>query len=497
MPVTKVDYQRLFEKLPARYIVLTPDLHIASVTDSYLRATKTTRAIVGQYLFDVFPDNPDDPKSSGVANVKAHFARIVATALPETMPVQKYDIPRAEADGGGFEERHWQLAGVPIVDSDGKVELILHFVDDVTELARSNAKRDEERKEAGVLEVRTKEMEAEISHRAHDLSAMNDALSDALLNRERAQAAADAERANLRDFIMQAPAISCVLRGPEHVYEIVNPAYMQMVGGRSILGKPVREALPGLAGQGLYEVLDEVYRTGKPFIGNEMPIAIDRGAGPEEGRFNFAYQATHSLDGQIDGIAVYANEVTELVAARERAKEALAAAEQSERRFRTLFDAMPQLGWTAKADGFIDFYNKGWFDYTGMTAEQMAGWGWKAVHHPSTVDRVVEEWTRSLELGVPFEQEFPLRRHDGVFRWFLTRATPIRDAEGAITRWVGVNADVDDIRAARALSAEVAAQSLDTAQQLVEIREARERSERRVGELEAELAAHLARDNAG
>lgn len=98
---------------------------------------------------------------------------------------------------------------------------------------------------------------------------------------------------------------------------------------------------------------------------------------------------------------------------------------------------------------------------------------------------------------MPFEQESPLRRHDGVFRWFLTRAAPIRDADGAVARWVGVNADVDDIRAARALSAEVAAQSLDTAKQLVEIREAKERAERRVSELEAQLAAQVTKGDAG
>jgi PAS domain S-box-containing protein len=114
--------------------------------------------------------------------------------------------------------------------------------------------------------------------------------------------------------------------------------------------------------------------------------------------------------------------------------------------FRALFDLMPQLGWTARPDGHIDFYNRGWYEYTGTTFEQMQGWGWQAVHDPEILPKVIEQWQRSLATGTPFEMEFPLRRHDGVFRWFLTRVNPLRDADGNIIRWVGINADIDDRR---------------------------------------------------
>ena len=119
---------------------------------------------------------------------------------------------------------------------------------------------------------------------------------------------------------------------------------------------------------------------------------------------------------------------------------------------RSLFDVMPQLGWTARPDGYIDFYNRGWYEYTGTTFEQMQGWGWERVHDPEMLPKVVARWQESLQTGAPFEMEFPLRRHDGVFRWFLTRVNPMRDADGNIVRWVGINADVDDRRQhARAL----------------------------------------------
>lgn len=114
--------------------------------------------------------------------------------------------------------------------------------------------------------------------------------------------------------------------------------------------------------------------------------------------------------------------------------------------FRSLFDLMPQLGWTAHPDGYIDFYNRGWYDYTGTTFEEMEGWAWQSVHDPEMLPKVMERWRHSLDTGTPFEMEFPLRRRDGVFRWFLTRVNPLRDAQGNIVRWVGINTDVDDRR---------------------------------------------------
>lgn len=133
-----------------------------------------------------------------------------------------------------------------------------------------------------------------------------------------------------------------------------------------------------------------------------------------------------------------------------------ASTDQERDLLRRLFDAMPQLGWTAQPDGFVDHYNRGWYEYTGTTYEQMRGWGWTSVHHPEEIERVLESWKRSIALGLPWEIEFPLRRHDGVFRWFLSRATPILDDNGALLRWVGINTDIDDQKRAEREVAELA-----------------------------------------
>ncbi len=126
------------------------------------------------------------------------------------------------------------------------------------------------------------------------------------------------------------------------------------------------------------------------------------------------------------------------------------ALQESEERFRTLADHMSQFAWTADAKGWIFWYNRRWFEYTGTTLEQMQGWGWQQVHHPDHVDRVVEHIRDCFETGQAWEDTFPLRGADGSYRWFLSRAIPIRDQQGQIVRWFGTNTDVTDLRQAEA-----------------------------------------------
>lgn len=132
------------------------------------------------------------------------------------------------------------------------------------------------------------------------------------------------ERQRLYDLFMQAPAIIAVLRGPTHIFELANPMYMRVVGiHRSIIGKPIREALPELEGQGFYELLDNVYHTGMPFLGNETLVLLDRqGTGAlEKVYFNFVYQPSYDAGGKIDGVLVHAVDVTAQVVARQRIEE--------------------------------------------------------------------------------------------------------------------------------------------------------------------------------
>ena len=126
---------------------------------------------------------------------------------------------------------------------------------------------------------------------------------------------------------------------------------------------------------------------------------------------------------------------------RKRAEEALRG---SEERFRTMANAIPQLAWIAKPDGYIDWYNQRWYEYTGTTPEQMEGWGWQSVHDPQQLPEVLERWKRSIATGEPFDMVFPLRGSDGVFRPFLTRVMPLKDDQGRVHQWFGTNTDVSE-----------------------------------------------------
>jgi signal transduction histidine kinase len=165
----QLDFQRLFESSPDVLLVLRPDaprFTMVAATDSRLAATHTTRAqILGTGLFELFPDNPDDPTASGARNLRASLERVLATRGPDTMAVQKYDIRRPD---GTFETRYWSPRNLPVLSPSGELLYILHRVEDVTELVRASELGEE-------LRGRTSEMEHEVVRRSRELA---DALSE-------------------------------------------------------------------------------------------------------------------------------------------------------------------------------------------------------------------------------------------------------------------------------------------------------------------------------
>jgi PAS domain S-box-containing protein len=143
-------------------------------------------------------------------------------------------------------------------------------------------------------------------------------------------------------------------------------------------------------------------------------------------------------------IVLAARAVNTSEAERARGERAL---NESESRFRSLAENIPQLAWMTDETGAIAWYNKRWFDYTGTTLEEMKGLGWEKVHDPEHLQRVTENFKRALASVQPWEDTFPLRSRDGDFRWFLSRAFPIKDAQDRVLRWFGTNTDISDLRA--------------------------------------------------
>jgi PAS domain S-box-containing protein len=110
-----------------------------------------------------------------------------------------------------------------------------------------------------------------------------------------------------------------------------------------------------------------------------------------------------------------------------------------------LADAMPQIVWTAKPDGNLDYSNRRWFDYTGMTIEETKDWGWKRVVHPDDVQNCIERWTKAFTTACDYEIEYRFKRAaDGAYRWHLGRAFPLRNQSGEVVQWVGTCTDIDD-----------------------------------------------------
>jgi len=124
----------------------------------------------------------------------------------------------------------------------------------------------------------------------------------------------------------------------------------------------------------------------------------------------------------------------------EEAREALRA---SEEQYRSLADLIPGVVWTARADGWIDYANQFWFDFTGMTLEQTLGSGWTAALHTDDVARVSEVWSQALKTGELVEIEYRLRRADGVYHKFLARGRALRDREGRVVKWFGMLTELD------------------------------------------------------
>ncbi len=174
---TALDFQALFAALPGLYLVLTPASAIATASDAYLLATMTKREeIIGRFVFDVFPDNPDDPSATGVENLRASLENVLKYRKPHTMAIQKYDIRRPESAGGGFEERYWSPQNSPVFDANGEITHIIHQVEDVSEFVRLKQYSSEQRRINQALQIHNEQMEAEMYVRAQESAQREQAL---------------------------------------------------------------------------------------------------------------------------------------------------------------------------------------------------------------------------------------------------------------------------------------------------------------------------------
>lgn len=284
-------FESLFRLSPNAYVLLDRELVILDANAAYLRLTGRELAdIQGQRLHEAFAADPLSPDMTHVQGLLDSFARVLSRKAVDTLPVIRYSIARQTPLGPVYEDRYWSATHTPILDDQGEVAAILQHTSDITELQAMKDSLSQTQAAAGRQPLQ--QLEQGVMSRARLLQS---------------------EGEQLRRLFAQAPGFVCFLRGPDHVYELVNDAYRQVTGHRQLLGKTVREGLPEIEGQALIGLLDEVYRTGQPYVGKRVSLFLRQGSDkePQEAVLDFVLQPIVENDGRVVGIFVQGQDVTE------------------------------------------------------------------------------------------------------------------------------------------------------------------------------------------
>ena len=321
------DFRALFEEGPGCYLVLSPDLRIVAVSEGYLSATRTVREqIVGRGVFEVLPDNPDDPTASGVPNTRASFERVIAEGVSDSMPVQRHDIRRSD---GEFETRYWSPINTPIfgvdpMSSTGQLAWIIHRVEDVTEFVRLKQAETASDQQTAELRGNAERMEAEVLARSWEVAAASRQLKavnaqvmaavEVMLDGFGVHSAVRAEEGDLVDF----------------TWDYVNPAGAGTYGLKpaDFVGRTMLELAPAIRESGLFDDYRRVVETGEPLAKEEFVYRDIEAGGTIEGVF--AIQAVKVGD----GLVISWRDIS----ARKQQERALAEAKD---RFQSAFDGAP------------------------------------------------------------------------------------------------------------------------------------------------------------
>jgi PAS domain S-box-containing protein len=247
------------------------------------------------------------------------------------------------------------------------------------------------------------------------------------------------QRRFLYSLFSQVPAIISVVKGPDFVYELANETLLKFTGRQQYLGRTLQEVYPEIEST-LFSIYQRVYQTGERFVGQSFPIFLDweMTGKPFAKYFDIVYEPFRDEQGRIDGVISFGYEVTSQVEARRLL-------EKSEAQIRLILESIPHLAWTSLPETNINYFNKRWYEYTGLTEEQSLRLSWQSVIHPDDLPIAIERRTIGRGKGESYEVENRYRKGiDGTYRWHLARVVPIRNEHGNITLWVGTATDIHD-----------------------------------------------------
>jgi two-component system, sensor histidine kinase len=400
----------LLTRVPDMYLYLDTDLYILDATDSFLDVTYTQRAFLkGKNFFEVFPGNKSD--NSDENEFQISFDYVVTEKVSHGISVQPYFLT---THSGISERKYFKVSNTPILNDLGDILFIIHRIGVMTELTEDHVLLNNVVKEKGLTEeqVRQETVKPEVQKNV------------------------------IQEFADQSPFPMGIFRGPEYVVEAANSAMCEIwnMQPEDVIGNPLFDVFPGLRNQGFKELLDGVMRTGIPYIGKELPVVIKRQGIDKVYYYDLIYHPLTGPDGSISGISVAASDVTAAVEAHEEIRE-------SRDRIGQLLDNLPEITWTAIPTGEINFYNRKWYEYTGLSYEETRDWGWKIAVHPDDYDHTMKIYTEAIAGGNEYETELRLKRaSDGEFRWHLSRAVPHRNREGKVTLWIGTTIDIHQLK---------------------------------------------------
>jgi PAS domain S-box-containing protein len=465
-PIARLSPDRLatfFMASPNPYVVLDRDFRMLEMNDAYLRVTSRQRDdLIGRNIFDAFPS---EAGSSSNRQLRGSLERVLRERVADHLSLIRYDIAGAD---GTVEERFWSATHTPLLDAQGEVAVILQHTVDVTELHRLRRFAEEARGGTSAL------VESDVLKRAQAVQETNTALAGDIQH--------------LHALFEQAPGFMAVLRGPDHVFELANRAYLDLVG-RNVLGKPLRDALPEVSAQGFPELLDRVFATGTPYIGRDVAVMLQPSPDlpAREMWLDFIYQPVADAQGRVTGIFVQGNDVTE-------EKRARAALVESEERFRIVAESVPVMLWMGDPAGRCVYLNAALRNFWGVDVEAVANFDWSQTLHPNDRDRLFAPFEQAMSRHEGLLVEARYRRSDGVYRHLRTQAQPRFDATGAFLGMIGVNVDLTEVRRAEAelqdlnatLEEQVAARSRELQEQEAALRQAQKMEV--VGQLTGGLA---------
>jgi PAS domain S-box-containing protein len=352
------------------------DYILEFANDYYLDMMNRGKDIIGKPFFQTFP-------ALHSQEFKEIFDNILDTGLPFYAHEYEFNLERGKKHKQGFFNFVYQ----PLREFDGTVIGIIVAMTEVTEQVLARKKVEESEKRYNMM-------------------------------------------------LMQSPFGFAILKGENMVVSLANDSIKGVWGkGNAIEAKSLFDILPEIKDQGFPELLNNVYTTGIPFYGDEMPVKLLRGGKMEDVYFNFIYQPYYEVDETISGVTIIAYEVTTQV----NTHKAIA---ESEKRMRLVADLMPEKITHTNSQGKAIFYNQNWLNYTGLSLDELKTYNWENIIHPEDLIKAQNNWAQCLETGNNFEMEVRVLDKKGAYNWHLSRVKSVKDSDGKIIQWIGVNTEI-------------------------------------------------------